>query len=703
MRKLLILLTFISNQVFAQIYFSRQNEHLYELDQNIRKGDFNALIEIGRYFDSKEPMTEFLGHHLINTDESNVSKRIVRENSFFLADEIRIDSTTTSKEFNNFLLKNRNKIKFSDLADGFIITPFENRRTAFEILELTAAKKEFLDSNKEKLINSDLVKQNNIDRLIAQKNPEVLLRLASVLLKNRYRFNEYFHDGDQIIYLIQLLTQSQIAVPNETGKMSYHIEKEFYDTTKVNLVIFFANHYKDYHWDEAQNQFVNKNLKFKKLGIENNLFDLLSSKTDSVAIDSFIQLTETDPGNVIELAGQYDSNRIAYNYVLPTFAYRFLKQLSVLTEYCRQNGIDYKGSQELQNSIELLKSKLSFSERRKLEDKLIDSLTLDEITAFEYWSLVYEKKSNLVYSAGRILDKFYSKNWDKLIKDPKQLEIYLLKTKLYKDLGIIGLNNNYIIKFIGNPGEARQYLETINSANPKIADQQKTAIALTHEQIKFTDKEKKDWDGDIDGEVKDFAEAFKKVKRNSKDKKEFEKNVSYLLSQINYSQIGEALTAIDQLEIEPYELYSFMNRDFGLSFIGNFEESEIRKDFLENYQKLDEQNLYKHYLKKAGIDFTDSDGNLDFDKIYEILKFDINTAFVGGGGSTKDNGVYAVIKLLELNFGTTLDYPRKLCSSNNMWACNSRDRAAAWMNYLEINQYLKMPHKEPVSFAFKES
>ena len=174
-----------------------------------------------------------------------------------------------------------------------------------------------------------------------------------------------------------------------------------------------------------------------------------------------------------------------------------------------------------------------------------------------------------------------------------------------------------------------------------------------------------------------------------------------LLSKIKYSQIEKAMKTVEKLPIEDFIKYTFLERDFGFSYIGDFKESEVRKEFLANYKKFNELELYKYYLKNTGIDFTDSNSNLDFDKIYEILKYDINTAFAGGGGSTKDNGVYAVIKILEITFNETLGFPNKLCSSNGMYACNSRSRAKEWMNYLEINNHLKNEHNQPVSFAYE--
>lgn len=90
LKNILLFFILISSNLFAQNISFQKNEHIYELDKKIRKGNFQAFIEIGNYFDSKKSLTEFLGNHIINTDETNVSKRIVRENSFFLENEIII-------------------------------------------------------------------------------------------------------------------------------------------------------------------------------------------------------------------------------------------------------------------------------------------------------------------------------------------------------------------------------------------------------------------------------------------------------------------------------------------------------------------------------------------------------------------------------------------------------------------------------------
>ncbi|QJP35454.1 hypothetical protein F0365_14110 [Nonlabens sp. Ci31] len=631
-RNLLIILIFISANIFAQ------NERFEFLDYQLRKGDFNALNEVAEYFDSKTELNEYLGYHILKSNESNLAKRLVRENSLFLDSEIIIDSTTTSSDFKNFLKNNRNNITFSNLANAFLITPFDKRKTDFEIIEITDFKWNNLKVKRNELLNLDWVRKNGIDSLVNSGNPLALLKIASVLLKNRYRFDEYY-DNEDVINLIQLLTKSQIAVPNESGELSYHLDKDFYEQSKINLVTFFANNYKQYRWDESINAFSNDKLNLKEIDKEKILFEMLSSENDTIAQNSYISLTKLEPQRVIELSDQYRKADISENYVLPQFSFRFLKQLVQLTNYSKDNNIDFEGNDTLKNQIELLKTQLTFSERRELEDQLINSLTLDNITAFEYWSLIYQKSWSLTYSAGRVLDKFYSKNWNELITNSKHLETYFLKSRLFDDLGIIGFCNNYLIKFLDSSQETEASIQNLSSTNSKVQGQIEKALAIAKKTIEFKAKEKKTWNGNTFDRVDDFDKSFKKIKKLSDSLEVFEDEVLSLLSRIKYSQIEKALETVEKLPLKDFTKYSFLDRDFGFSFIGDFKQSEVRKEFLVNYGKFSELDFHKHYLKNRGIEITNTNENLDFDKIYDILKYDIKTAFVGGGGSTKDNGV----------------------------------------------------------------
>ncbi|WP_161807051.1 hypothetical protein, partial [Hymenobacter sp. AT01-02] len=66
---------------------------------------------------------------------------------------------------------------------------------------------------------------------------------------------------------------------------------------------------------------------------------------------------------------------------------------------------------------------------------------------------------------------------------------------------------------------------------------------------------------------------------------------------------------------------------------------------------------------------------------------------------TDNREVYALVKLLELHFQTTLGFPRKFCNSANMYRCSLSGRVQAWMSYLAQQHLLRQPHDQPVSFT----
>ncbi len=678
------------------------NDHpIYQLESRLMDGDKSALFEIAPYFDSNKKVTEFLGYHRLETVESEIAKRVVVENSLFTAEEFKITDSSTTKQFTDFLYQNNDKIVFSKLATSFLITPLDKRTVKFEIRAVSEAKKQELQDSTKALLNPDWVKENRIDTLVKQRNPISLLLIASELFKIRSRFNRYYFYEDEFTNLLQYLTGTEIGVENEKKEISWHIDKDYYPESKLNLLIYFSKYYSQYIWDEKTPVFLNPNHEIKPIGKEELLFQLLNSKNDSIAIDAFTQLTVCNPTKVTQLAGEYQSADIDKSYAIPIFPYKFLRQLVLLTDYCKANDIDFVGTKDLQSSISLLQSQLSFADRRKLEDKLINSLTLEDITAVEYWALIHQQSWSLTYSAGRILDIFYSKNWNKLIADNKYLSCYLKKSALLDELGIIGICNSYSKKFSGSSQSILTQLKTFQTSDNDVKSQIEKVISQDNTPNPKKVKETISWDGNKNYEVKNLKKQLSELTSNVQDSSKTDDAISKILSQINYNQIPTALEAIEDYPFETkWKKYSFMERDWGFFMTGDFDKKETRDEFLKLYSKFSEYQLYAYYLEQAGIDYTTSN-KLDYDKIYELLKYDVVVAFVGGGGGKQDNEVYSLIKLLELTFKTTLGFPNKLCNSNNMYACYSDKRAKAWMAYLTEKRLLKQKHDEPISFNYE--
>ena len=117
-----------------------------------------------------------------------------------------------------------------------------------------------------------------------------------------------------------------------------------------------------------------------------------------------------------------------------------------------------------------------------------------------------------------------------------------------------------------------------------------------------------------------------------------------ILARIDYADIPVTVRFFEQL---PPEKITFLYKDFGLPLF-DLDEKD-KKDLVFNITNLAESKVYEYYLKKFGVDFQNAKGELDFDKIYQILRFEIVLPFTGGGNQ-RDLFTYGVIKLLEFKF-----------------------------------------------------
>lgn len=704
MRTLTIWLVFllISTLTVAQdIRMIEQDHPLYQLESRLMKGDKSALFEIALYFDSKKKVIEFLGYHQLETSESAIARRVVAENSLFTDEEFKITASSTTKQFTDFLNKNNNNIVFSELATSFLITPLDKRTITFEIRALPEARKQELKDRAKALLSPEWVKKSKIDSFVKEKDPFSLLLIASELFKRRSRFNRYYFNKDELTQLLQYFTGTDFGVENEKGILSWHPDKDYYPSSQLNLLIYFSRFYSQYSWNDKDSGFTNPLQVIKPIGEEDQLFQLLNNKNDSIAIDAFIKLTICDPEKVAQLSYEYESADIARSYAIPIFPYKFLKQLVLLTTYCKTNKIDFTGSKELQNNISLLQSDLSFPERRKLEDKLINTLTLEDITAFEYWALIYEQSWELTYSTGRILDIFYSNHFSEILNSHQQLSLFFKKSVLFDNLGIIGVCNNYLTKFTNLQAYGTEKLNVLQTTDTEIKGQIEKAKVNCKLSIKSPNDPMKINNGNKDFVIKNIKQSIIAL-RKIKDQEKMERSLMELLSKINYNQIGDAMKGVEDIKLKnKWGTYSFLERDFGFFIYGDFDKKTTRQEFLTDYIKFSEFNFYRNMLAKARTNYFYDDNTLNYDKIFDALKYNVVAAFPGGGGGRLDNEVYAIIKLLELTHKTTLGYPKKLCNSKGVYGCDSQDRANYWMQYLAEKKLLKGVHNEPVSFHYE--
>ena len=834
------------------------------------------------------------------------------------------------------------------------------------------------------------IQYNAYRDLIRSAHPRALFYLAAHMYKyrNQQPVPEFIpRFADQLAQLTRL----EIGVQDQQGGYTFQPFGEGDHQAKRNFLVYWSKHYDDYEWDDNHGYFTNKKKAEEITQNYERLFRRLNSKNDSVAFKSFLQLTEGDATEVIELARKYRQLLRTYNSKLPSFKHKYLEQLVLLTNYCKAHHISYHPAPKIAQLTDQLLTRLAPDERYKLENTLLQNITLQDITTLEYITCINEKNRDFSFSISRVLDYYYSKNWEQIISDDEQLLLYLKKSYLFANIGVFGSSNYYLSKFDGSLVDLQPRLtklyrlesdeDILNQISQLIAepeDDSQLSFNLSEfleEPALFSKRDIKtlpapkssDYrkivkliqvDDDISNiknlfyyirlhpdidmvpylfeliddqrimgryqgtnvsiadnivpslediyhytfEKKDSSQLFTTAqwanlwKVQGKDYQQwgrrfFEEKLQaiqqletltiedvnritesqhyageYKTRCLNYLKKVRPIKDIRKLNIEPalsviYDLphfedfyfgykelddlpklfeitidnagqmldylkrksanfeiseqgsfynnlfrypwfvnyvssskaqathiqsimdilvryleesdylseyeeqstnlhiaqlenlgkpiaiqlqaslsmnadinsqvkfqesiiaavqysdlatiaeffkvnsdqitsktFRFLPKDFGLP-IYNLTDPEVMDLFIMNHQNMPEEDLYLHYLKQFGVDFLTPKGKLDFQKVYDILEFDIVTPFVSRSGGKRDYYIYGIIKVLELHFNTRLGFHQKLNENQTFYSFSSAKRAEAWRAYLIENKLVKFKNQPVSSFS----
>lgn len=302
-----------------------------------------------------------------------------------------------------------------------------------------------------------IVKENIINDLKQAQHPRAFFYIASDLYRNWKEDPNYLADFH--LNMIQSMTNVNIGVKNKRNSTTFNPLED--EVTMENYFLYWAAHYNDYEWDDNRMIFTNKLETIAKTQNYERLFRRLNSRNDTIALESFVRLTEGEYLEIKSLAKKYRQLLRNQNNSLPSLKYKYLEQLSLLTEYCRQNNISYKIRPSLARKLSKLLAVESPMERFAIENSIIEQMKLEDITAFEYWACLKEGSKNIAFSAGRILDWTYSKNWDKILNQKDQLRLFLKKSYLFENIGVSGICNAYLNKFDAKDHSQQQLLEGI--------------------------------------------------------------------------------------------------------------------------------------------------------------------------------------------------------------------------------------------------
>ncbi len=307
----------------------------------------------------------------------------------------------------------------------------------------------------------DWIQRNAVHDLARSKHPRSLYYLATQIF-HVVNDNVQTRIPPHALHVqLHNLIAADVQVHNSQREYVREPNWGFDQRGLLNYMTYWASHYEDYEWDNNRRKFINKTVS-QTLSQRYKLhFRRLTSSNDSVAWLSYLELTEGQPDDIIQLAYDYKPVLGGHNDNLPPIRYNYLECLVQLTDYCRRNNLFYKPSGRLKPLLAELKSTTDARERYRIEKQILETINTSELTAIEYWGLLHVADGQSAYSAAWILDKAYTQHWNEIINNDKLLRLYLKKSYLFANIGVNGICNDYLSKFDANSTALQLRLERL--------------------------------------------------------------------------------------------------------------------------------------------------------------------------------------------------------------------------------------------------
>ncbi len=276
------------------------------------------------------------------------------------------------------------------------------------------------------------IQRNALHDLLETHHPRLLFYLAAqVRLKP--------HEKEKYIKLLQKLTHNRLVHAFSENNVSEETNLE----KGKNYVHWWAIHHEDFEWDNTTERFISRAEMVERTEEIERLVRRLGSSNDTVAVAAFKQLTENDPAIVAHAIEKFRPLLRSYNTRLPEINYPFLEYMTEFAAYCRTRKISLDLSHGLDSLLSVLSSTHAPSKRYSIENQCIERLTLNDISALEYYGLLNSSDLAMNFSVSRILDIFYSKHWEEVISNNAALGFYIKKSVLFKRIGTGGTSGLY--------------------------------------------------------------------------------------------------------------------------------------------------------------------------------------------------------------------------------------------------------------------
>ncbi len=155
---------------------------------------------------------------------------------------------------------------------------------------------------------------------------------------------------------------------------------------------------------------------------------------------------------------------------------------------------------------------------------------------------------------------------------------------------------------------------------------------------------------------------------------------TFVLSRLSYESIGEVVNYLFDLNNADTNIFDFIQKDFGLP-LTSFENRKIMQSFVEEHDKLNQKAFYQYIFEEANL-MVYQNNQLDEEKVWTLIEKDNVKPFAGNQGR-REIYTYGLIKLLELQHDTTLDFHEKLNENQNHFSHTCQERLDAWRKFLK--------------------
>jgi hypothetical protein len=425
------------------------------------------------------------------------------------------------------------------------------------------------------------VRENALYDMLRTHHPRTLFYVASQYFKERNGARAFGFRPEVFMKILEQNVNESIQVRDENGR---YVTRPNDLVSKKNYFLYWATHWNDYEWDEYLHLFVNKKTKLAQKDQYERLFRRLTNAEDSIAVTAYMELIKGEPNEIGKIYNKYRNLLRNVNPHIPAFKSKILENLAFLSDYCRLQNINYEITPDDKKLFDILLPPLTFNSRYVIENRLIEKLTLRQITSFEYWAILHESNVNASFSASRVLDQWYSKNFNQIFNDDLQFRLFCKKMSLFSQFGIAGNCNMYGKK--------------INLSSPKIKEKVQRMSVL-------------DPDVDITSALRQLLDKENKVKAIESENHISAENASVLFDALEKSDI---ITAEAFNDISTSIIFDDIYRERLLLFLPKITPSEDVFS-LKIQPKLSVKNGDLRYLEKIDIGPKSLD---DLPRVFEV-------------------------------------------------------------------------------------